>query len=243
MKKLFIISNESVYNYENSFFCDNIDMKSTPEGLKDKFDINIISRKSKIKRTHKINVQKINNFDNIFNYLLGIYKSFSQQNSKYLIISISPFTFLACILLFFYKKKPLVYLRSDGYGEYKSILGMVGPAIYHIMFTLTSKISNFVSCREYILKGKSGKIINPSRIDDVWLSNTKKVNINKLRLLYVGRIRVEKGVHSLLEILRKKGATEEITLSIVGAEKNEIKKIIQKNVSVYKIEEKLRKFN
>ena len=47
MEKLFIISNESIFNYEGSFFCDNIDLKSTPEGLIDKFEINLIGRKSK----------------------------------------------------------------------------------------------------------------------------------------------------------------------------------------------------
>ena len=236
MKKLFIISNESVYDYENSFFCDNIDMKSTPEGLKNKFDISIIARKSKIKRTHKINVQKIDIFKNIFSYLFRIYKSLSHQNSKYLIISISPFTFLACILLFFFKKKPLVYLRSDGFEEYKSILGVIGPAIYYFMFTVTSKISNFIGCREYILRGVKGKIVNPSQIDNIWLSNTKKPSLDKLRLLYVGRVRIEKGVYSLLKIL-KNNVHEDIILSIVGAEKKEIKEIIQKNVNVYKIEE------
>ncbi len=236
MKKLFIISNESVYNYENSFFCDNIDMKSTPEGLKNFFDINIIARKSKIKRTHKIHVQKIDNFNNIFSYLFGVYKSSSNLDSKYLIISISPFTFLACILLFFLKKKPLVYLRSDGYGEYKAIYGTIGVAIYHLMFTITSKISNFISCRKYILREKNGKIVSPSRIDETWLSDNKKPRIDKLRLLYVGRIRVEKGIYSLLKILDK-SKNKDIILSIVGAEKNEINKIIQKNVNVHKIEE------
>ena len=47
MKKLFIISNESVFNYEGKFFCDNIDMKSTPEGLGKDIEINIIARRSK----------------------------------------------------------------------------------------------------------------------------------------------------------------------------------------------------
>ena len=46
MKKLFIISNESIFNYQGKFFCDNIDMKSTPEGLSNKFEVNIIARKS-----------------------------------------------------------------------------------------------------------------------------------------------------------------------------------------------------
>ena len=47
MKKLFIISNESIFNYEESFFCDNIDLKSTPEGLNNKFEVHLIGRKSK----------------------------------------------------------------------------------------------------------------------------------------------------------------------------------------------------
>ena len=46
MEKLFIISNESVFNYEGNFFCDNIDLKSTPEGLNKKFQVNLIARKS-----------------------------------------------------------------------------------------------------------------------------------------------------------------------------------------------------
>ena len=39
MQKLFIISNESVYENNNLFFCDNIDLKSTPEGLEKNFEV------------------------------------------------------------------------------------------------------------------------------------------------------------------------------------------------------------
>ena len=38
-------------------------------------------------------------------------------------------------------KKPIVYLSSDGYGEYRAILGKIGPIIYHAMFTIISAIS------------------------------------------------------------------------------------------------------
>ena len=47
MKKLFIISNESIFFREGKYFCDNKDMKSTPEGLSTNFEINIFARKSK----------------------------------------------------------------------------------------------------------------------------------------------------------------------------------------------------
>ena len=32
-KKLFIFSNESIYSNNDKFFCENIDLKTTPEGL------------------------------------------------------------------------------------------------------------------------------------------------------------------------------------------------------------------
>ena len=46
-KKLFIFSNESILPHEGKFFCDNIDLKSTPEGLNKKFEINLFGRKTK----------------------------------------------------------------------------------------------------------------------------------------------------------------------------------------------------
>ena len=53
MQKLFIISNESIYENNDKYFCDNIDLKSTPEGLNKNFEVNIIARKSKKIRNHR----------------------------------------------------------------------------------------------------------------------------------------------------------------------------------------------
>ena len=39
-KKLFIFSNESINSLDNKFYCDNLDLKSTPEGLNKKFEVN-----------------------------------------------------------------------------------------------------------------------------------------------------------------------------------------------------------
>ena len=144
MKKLFIISNESIFNYQGKFFCDNIDMKSTPEGLNNKFEVNIIARKSNKIRSHKINLKNVKIYGNLISLLFGVLSTSKNENSKYLIMSISPFTMIACILLALLKKKPNVYLRSDGYGEYRSILGFLGPAIYHIMFFTVSKFSHLI---------------------------------------------------------------------------------------------------
>ena len=45
-KKLFIFSNESISIEDNKYYCDNLDLKSTPEGLNKKFEVNLLGRKS-----------------------------------------------------------------------------------------------------------------------------------------------------------------------------------------------------
>jgi glycosyltransferase involved in cell wall biosynthesis len=98
------------------------------------------------------------------------------------------------------------------------------------MFSITSSISNLISCRDYILKGKKGKIINPSQLDSVWLRQPKNTEIKNFKLLYVGRLRAEKGVYSLSELIRNK---RDISLTIVGAEKSNFNKINQSNIKTF----------
>ena len=58
-KKLFIFSNENIYLNDNKYYCDNLDLKSTPEGLNKKFEVNLFGRKSKKKKSHEIKVKKL----------------------------------------------------------------------------------------------------------------------------------------------------------------------------------------
>ena len=148
---------------------------------------------------------------------------------KFLIISISPYTFLIALFIKILGRKPIVYLRSDGYGEYRAILGRIGPLIYHFMFSLVAAVSNLISCRDYILKGKKGKIINPSQLDSVWLRQPKNIEIKNFKLLYVGRLRVEKGIYALSELIKNK---RDISLTIIGAEQGSSHKINQSNIKV-----------
>ena len=120
-------------------------------------------------------------------------------------------------------------MRSDGYGEYKAILGKIGPLFYHFMFSITGAISNLISCRDYILRGKKGKIIGPSQLDSVWLRQPKNTEVKNFKLLYVGRIRVEKGIFALSELIRNK---RDISLTIIGAEKRSSNKINQSNIKI-----------
>ena len=228
-KKLFIFSNESIFIQDEKYFCDNIDLKSSPEGLNKKFEVNLFGRKSSKKRAHEIKLKKIKVFSNIFTYLSEVIKSTKNENTKYLIISISPYTLLICLFLRLSGKTPIVYLRSDGYGEYNAILGSFGKLVYHLMFSFTSFISNLISCRNYILKGKKGKVIYPSQLDSVWFKKPKNQEVKSFQLLYVGRIRVEKGIFSLASLIKNK---RDISLTIVGAEKNTSYKINQSNINI-----------
>ena len=97
---LAIISNEKTQQKSNKFLCDNIDLKSIPEGLSEYFDIELFLRKSKIDReSHEINLKKIFLSSGILSLLYKIW-SRSKINKKYLLISLSPYTFFASLLLF-----------------------------------------------------------------------------------------------------------------------------------------------
>ncbi len=228
-KRLFIFSNEKINIQNEKFFCDNIDLKSSPEGLNKKFEVNLFGRSSLKQRAHEIKLKKIKVFSNVFSYLSEVFRSTKNENTKYLVISISPYTFLISIALRLLGKKPIIYLRSDGYGEYRAILGSIGKFIYHLMFSITSLFSNLISCRKYILRGKKGKVIYPSQLDSVWFRKSKSVEIKNFKLLYVGRIRVEKGIFSLASLIKNK---RNISLTIVGAEKNTSYKINQSNINI-----------
>ena len=232
MKKenLVIVSNEKVHFDNKSYFCDNIDMKSIPEGLSKNFEIELFVRKSKFsKSSHKIDLKNIRICKNIISYISNIIKTTS-PNKKYFVVSLSPHTFIICLLLFILRRKVFVYLRSDGYEEYKCYSKYFGPAIYHLMFTLTSWRSNLIACRSHILKGKKGLVVSPSQLNEKWFVDRKISNLTNIRLLYVGRIRIEKGVFSLLKILNKMKLN--FNISIINPEKFHDKKLESEKVKI-----------
>ena len=213
-KKLVIINKEKIFEKDNSIYCDNVDLKSIAEGLSKNFKTSVIAKKSNIKRFHKINFENIDIASNIFTFLLSVFKTFKDKEINYLLISITPHTFFAYLLLFIFKKKIFVYLRSNGYEEYKAILGFMGPVIYYIMYTLVTFKSNIVTCQKRLVKNKNYDLVFPSELDINWLKNTTKPLLDKPRLLYVGRIKVEKGIFSLFKIFDE--MTNDVELSIVG---------------------------
>jgi len=220
-QKLFIISNESISNQDNYFFCDNIDLKTLPEEFSQKIDTILVARTSVKERTKFININnnKIKIFNKIFFYLNFLNKSFNKDNI-YLAISITPYTFLGCTLIYLKGARPFLYLRSDGFKEYQIIIGFIGRYIYGVMFYFLCKFCNLITCENSLLRNNKGDIVYPSEIEDRWFANRVTPNLTKPKILYVGRIRIEKGVFSLVDIINI--FKDKIDFTIATAEKYEL---------------------
>jgi len=118
------------------------------------------------------------------------------------------------LLLFIFRKKSYIYLRSNGYEEYRAILGFFGSMVYHFMYSIVTFYSKVIVCQSKLAKKENIFLVFPSQIDKSWLINNKTPNMDKPRLLYVGRIKVEKGIFSFLKIFEELNIDSE--LSIVG---------------------------
>ena len=86
------------------------------------------------------------------------------------------------------------------------------------MFKIVTFRTNVITCQKRLFtKGKSD-VVFPSEINSFWINNRQKSLLDKPRLLYVGRVKVEKGVFSLLKIFDQIEIDTE--LSIVGRAEN-----------------------
>ena len=112
-KNLIIINNEKIFKENNNFYCDNLDLKILPEGLNDYYQVEYIVRSSNKKGSQKINLKNVKAASNIFKFIYFIFKTIKISKANYLIVSITPYTFLAFLILFlFRKKKVFLYLFS-----------------------------------------------------------------------------------------------------------------------------------
>ena len=121
-KTLVIINNEKCIKIGKDYFCENIEIKTLSKSLSNFFNVNLFVRAGNIKPVHKINLNNIFIFKikSFFNFLL--LKKFFGENKIFLIISITPFTFLYYLFLAFFCKKIFLYLRSHGDQEFKYII-------------------------------------------------------------------------------------------------------------------------
>jgi len=216
-KNLVIINNEKCIKKEGSFFCENIEISSITELLIKKFNIKLILRKSVVNPVYKINSGNVIANSNIFLFVKNTIKSAIRGNSIYLIISVTPYTFLSFLFLLLFKKKIFLYLRSDGKKEISVIFGKKFSIIYKIAENLMVKYCNLLVVNNLISKKKKFYLVNPSQIDQEWFEDTKDSERQQIKLLYVGRLKIEKGIYSLIDIFKKITFSEkEISLTLIG---------------------------
>ena len=213
--KIVIINNEKCFEKDRNIYCQNIEIKSLAEILKYTFDLYFILRRGKINPIHKISSKKIYLTNSYFDLFSKLSYFFKQKKNKYLIISITPFTFFAFILISLSGKKCFLYLRSDGREEFKYIFGFGFVWIYKLMLFFMAKYCTIIAVNKLIYPKKFFLAL-PSQIDKDWLKNSKRIKNKKLKLLYVGRIKVEKGVYSLLKLFNKIQKNISATLTLVG---------------------------
>ena len=215
MRNLVIIGNEKINFNDGYFFSENIDFKTIIEGLSIHFNLHVLARRSNNKQTFNIVHKNIILSKNIFIYLINTILTLRINKNIYLIISITPFTFFSFLILFLFKKKIYLYLRSDGYKEYESILGKRWVFLYKIMFLFMTKYVKIISCHKNLSRGKPFFFVRPSELSDLWFINrTKNFLIININLLYVGRIRIEKGIFFLLDIFKQ--LDDKFNLTIIG---------------------------
>ena len=229
MKKLNIIINERIYQDQNCFYSENIDCKSIVEGLKEKFELKLFARRTKVKKKNKIFFFDIILSNNIFVFLFNIIFSLRyKKNSTYLIISITPYTFFSYLILFLFTKNIFLYLRSDGFKEYSSIFGDKWVFLYSFMFYIFTRKVKIISCTSALSKGKPFHFIQPSEIDNDWISNRNFQINSTIKILYIGRLKIEKGIFNLIDLLKNIDDSN-INLSIVG-EKSDLTKNLNNRI-------------
>ena len=218
MENLVVLNNEKISKKNNEFYCRNFNFKILPEGLNKFFNVQYIARRSRIEEHHKLNLKSVKVASNIIQFIYYVISTFKNKNTKYYIITITPYTFFAFLFLALFRKKVFVYLISSGFEEWKYILGSWTVWIYRIMYSLVTSYSTVIALHERLYK-KGGYVIESSTLDKKWLQNFKKPDLDKIRLLNVARVNPEKGIFEFLEMFKKLKIDAEI--SIIGKIKNQ----------------------
>ena len=226
-KDLIIINNEKIFRENDSFYCDNLDLKVLPEELNNHYQVQYIVRSSNKKGNQKINLKNIKVASSIFKFIYFVFKTIKISKANYLLISITPYTFLSFLILFILRKKIYVYLFSRGHEEYKYILGRSFIWIYHFMYLIVTSNSKVLVNHERLFDTKKSYLINSSRLDDTWQKNFKDVLLDKVRFLYIRRMNPEKGIFQFIDMLNE--IKFDYELSIVGDCKNQ--SISKKNIN------------
>ena len=218
MENLVVLNNEKVSTNNGKFFSRNYNFKILPEGLNRYFNVEYIVRKSEIDESHELNLDKIKVASNIIQFIFFVLSTFKNKNSKYYIICITPYTFIASLFLFIFRKKVYVYLISSGHEEWANLLGHWSVWIYNLMFKIVTSNAIVIALHDKLYNKKNLHLINSSTLDGKWFVNFQKAKTDKVRFLYVARINPVKGINEFLEMFNNLEIKAE--LSIIGKTNN-----------------------
>ena len=169
MDNLVVLNNEKVSNENGKFYSRNYNFKILPEGLDRYFKVEYIVRKSNVKENHELNLESIKIASNIIQFISFVISTFKNKNSKYFLICISPYTFIAFLLLLLFRKKVFVYLISSGHEEWKFILGSWSVWIYEIMYSIVTSNSTVIALHDRLYKKKKGHVISSSTFGKIFV--------------------------------------------------------------------------
>ncbi|MDA8618567.1 glycosyltransferase [Candidatus Pelagibacter bacterium] len=218
MDNLVVLNNEKISEKNEKFFCRNFNFKILPEGLNRFFNVQYIARKSKIDEHHELDLKNVKIASNIIQFIYYVLSTFKNKNTKYYIITITPYTFLAFLFLVLFRKKVFVYLISSGYEEWKFIIGSWSVWIYHLMYSIVTSKATVIALHERLYKKDDGHIIESSTLNQEWLQDLKKPDLSKVKFLNVSRVNPEKGIFEFLEMFKK--LKMDVEISIIGKVKN-----------------------
>jgi len=204
MKKIFIVSNDKYYIKNKSFYNSNKNTYTIINSVNTFLEVYLVARKIffKPKFNTKLNNVFFIKIRDLFN------KGDKIKNSKALIVSLTPFNFFASltlILMGIKKKNFYLFLRSDGFEEYRIKFGKLGVLTYWIMLNIIKNKLNILSCSRSLTGNFKFRLIFPSEIDEKWLkkrkiSRNKKTNISKANLSIINIFKKLPNRHQLTMI-------------------------------------------
>ena len=209
MKNLIVISNDKLFFFKRGISSKFNDTLNILDALQKKFQILLISRKA----------FTLDNFtlkkSNIYKFSFKNFSLLRKKKINIFIISVTPFNILYYLLLnlLYGKINGFIYLRSDGYREYKIKFGIFGYIFFSLMMKFAQKNLKVISVNKNIKTSKMNYLITPSELDRKWFQKIKLAPIDYPRLLYLGRFKKEKGVHSLIELFQNSKFKFKLTIA------------------------------
>tara|TARA_A100001011_G_scaffold95426_1_gene100313 strand:+ start:801 stop:1799 length:999 start_codon:yes stop_codon:yes gene_type:complete len=209
MKDLLVISNDKIFFSKKNISSRFNDTINILDALQRKFNIFLLSRDSQIQEN--FNLKK----KNIFKFYFKDIFILKKKKIRVFIISVTPrnIFFYLFLNIFFNNITGYIYLRSDGFKEYQAKFGKLGFIFFSILMKIIDGKLKTISVNKNIKSNNIDYLITPSELTRNWFKKKNKTNLNFARLLYFGRFKKEKGIFSLIRLLKNQKFRFRLTIA------------------------------